>query len=140
MSLTQRPHLLDSSTIQPVLNSIDWARHRARKATAKLHRLAGVLRAVVWVRRSIVRLLEMYGTAGGWKSGGAKPKRSYLQVFQPFSLPPMGQHLAKSQEIPEHGHDFLKTSLENLFHNRKNARSKCQFRRLDLSGFVPMRC
>lgn len=30
-------HLLDSSTIQLVLNSIDWARHRARKAAAKLH-------------------------------------------------------------------------------------------------------
>ena len=45
----------------------------------------------VWVRRSIVRLLEMYGTAGGWKSDGAKPK-------------------------PQHGHDFLKTSLETLFH------------------------
>ena len=30
-------HLLDSSTIPLVLNSIDWARHRARKAAAKLH-------------------------------------------------------------------------------------------------------
>ena len=30
-------HLLDSSTIQLVLNSIDWARHRARKAAAKPH-------------------------------------------------------------------------------------------------------
>ena len=30
-------HLLDSSTIQLVLNSIDWARHRRRKAAAKLH-------------------------------------------------------------------------------------------------------
>ena len=41
-------------------------------------RLAGVVRAGVWVRRSIVRLLEMYGTAGGWKSGGPKPKPLYL--------------------------------------------------------------
>lgn len=30
-------HLLDSSTIQLVLNSIDWARHRRKKAAAKLH-------------------------------------------------------------------------------------------------------
>ena len=59
-------------------------------------RLAGVVRAGVWVRRGIVRLLEMYGTAGGWKSGGAKPKPLYLQGFLPFSLSPMGQHLAKS--------------------------------------------
>ena len=59
-------------------------------------RLAGVVRAGVWVRRSIVRLLEMYGPAGGWKSGGAKPKPLYLQGFLPFSLSPMGQHLAKS--------------------------------------------
>ena len=58
-------------------------------------RLAGVVRAGVWVRRGIVRLLEMYGTAGGWKSG-AKPKPLYLQGFLPFSLSPMGQHLAKS--------------------------------------------
>ena len=36
------------------------------------------------------------GTAGGWKSGGAKPKPLYLQGFLPFSLSPMGQHLAKS--------------------------------------------
>ena len=28
----------------------------------------------VLVRRSIVRLLEMYGTAGGWKPDGTKPK------------------------------------------------------------------
>ena len=55
------------------------------------------------VRRSIVRLLEMYGTAGGWKSDGAKPKPLYLQGFLPFSLSPMGQHLAQSQEIPELG-------------------------------------
>ena len=41
-------------------------------------------------------LLEVYGTAGGWKSGGAKPKPLYLQGFLPFSLSPMGQHLAKS--------------------------------------------
>ena len=33
----RRIRLLDSSTIQLVLNSIDWARHRARKAAAKLH-------------------------------------------------------------------------------------------------------
>ena len=59
-------------------------------------RLAGVVRAGVWVRRSIVRLLEMYGTAGGWKSDGTKPKPLYLQGFLPFSLSPMGQHLAKS--------------------------------------------
>ena len=50
----------------------------------------------VWVRRSIVRLLEMYGTAGGWKSDGTKPTPLYFQGFLPFSLPPMGQHLAKS--------------------------------------------
>ena len=30
-------HLLDSSTIQLVVNSIDWARHRRKKAAAKLH-------------------------------------------------------------------------------------------------------
>ena len=66
-------------------------------------RLAGVVRAGVWVRRSIIRLLEMYGTAGGWKSDGTKPKPLYLQGFLPFSLSPMGQHLAKSQEIPELG-------------------------------------
>ena len=30
-------HLLDSSAIQLVLNSIDWARHRRKKAAAKLH-------------------------------------------------------------------------------------------------------
>ena len=59
-------------------------------------RLAGVVRAGVWVRRSIVRLLEMYGTAGGWKSDGTKPKPLHLQGFLPFSLSPMGQHLAKS--------------------------------------------
>ena len=84
------------------------------------------------MRRSIVRLLETYGTAGGWKSDGTKPKPLHLQGFPPFSLSPMGQHLAESYEIPEHGHDLLKTSLETLFHNRKNAKSKCQFRRLDL--------
>ena len=50
----------------------------------------------VLVRRSIVRLLEMYGTAGGLKSDGTKPKPLYLQGFLPFSLSPMGQHLAKS--------------------------------------------
>ena len=92
------------------------------------------------MRRSIVRLLETYGTAGGWKSDGTKPTPLYLQGFLPFSLSPMGQHLAQSQEISEHGHDFLITSLETLFHNRKNAKSKCQFRRLDLSGFAAMGC
>ena len=46
---------------------------------------------------------EMYGTAGGWKSDGTKPKPLYLQGFLPFSLSPMGQHLAQSQEIPELG-------------------------------------
>ena len=59
---------------------------------------------------------------------------------QPKSAVQRRKHLAKSQEIPEHGHDFLKTSLETLFHNRKNAKSKCQFRRLDLSGFAAMGC
>ena len=35
-------HLLDSTTIQLVLNSIDWARHRRRKAAAKLHMNLGL--------------------------------------------------------------------------------------------------
>ena len=42
-------------------------------------RLAGVVRASVWVRRKVVQLLEMYGTAGGWKSDVPRPKPLYLQ-------------------------------------------------------------
>jgi hypothetical protein len=82
----------------------------------------------------------MYETAGGWKSDGTKPKPLYLRGLLPLSLSPMGQLLAKSQEIPEHGHDFLKTSLQTLFHNRENAKFKYQFRRLGLSGFAAMGC
>ena len=107
-------HLLDSSTIQLVLNSIDWARHRARKAAAKLHmnymlgnllpsfakwklsfsRLAGVVRAAVWVRRNVVRLLETYGTARGCELDVPKPKPLYLQGFLPFTMSPVGRHPA----------------------------------------------
>ena len=64
-------------------------------SNANQHRDPTMMETLYW-RRSIVRLLEMYGTAGGWKSGGAKPKPLYLQGFLPFSLSPMGQHLAKS--------------------------------------------
>ncbi len=57
-------------------------------------RLAGVVRAAVWVRRNVVRLLEMYGTAGGWKSDAPKPKALYLQGVLPFTMSPMGwQHV-----------------------------------------------
>ena len=59
-------------------------------------RLAGVVRAAVWVRRNIVQLLGMYGTAGGWKSDEPKPKPLYLQGFLPFTMSPVGQHLVKS--------------------------------------------
>ena len=53
-------------------------------------RLAGVVRASVWVRRKVVQLLEMYGTAGGWKSDAPKPKPLYLQGFLAFSMSPVG--------------------------------------------------
>ena len=59
-------------------------------------RLAGVVRAGVWVRRNVVRLLEMYGTADGWKPDVPKPKPLYLQGFLPFTMAPMGRHLAKA--------------------------------------------
>ena len=57
-------------------------------------RLAGVVRAAVWVRRNVVQLLEMYGTAGGWKSDAPKPKPLYLQGFLPFTMSPVGRHPA----------------------------------------------
>jgi len=53
-------------------------------------RLAGVVRASVWVRRNVVRLLETYGMAGGWKSDVPKPKPLYLQGFLPFTMSPVG--------------------------------------------------
>lgn len=44
-----RLYALDSSTIRLVLNCIDWARHRRRKAAAKLHMLLDVSsRPVSW--------------------------------------------------------------------------------------------
>ena len=53
-------------------------------------RLAGVVRASVWVRRKVVQLLEMYGTAGGWKLTSPKPKPLYLQEVLPFTMSPVG--------------------------------------------------
>jgi len=53
-------------------------------------RLAGVIRAGIWVRRKVVQLLEMYGTAGVWKLDEPKPKPLYLQGFLPFTMSPVG--------------------------------------------------
>ena len=36
------------------------------------------------------QLLEMYGTAGGWKSDVPRPKPLYLQGFLPFTMTPVG--------------------------------------------------
>jgi len=58
-------------------------------------RLAGVVRASVWLRRNVVELLESFG-ANGTARGGIRAvdvaRPLYLQAFLPFDAGPMGQH------------------------------------------------
>ncbi|MFN0128630.1 MAG: DUF4372 domain-containing protein [Verrucomicrobiales bacterium] len=68
-----RIHAVDSTVMELVANCMDWAKHRRRKAAAKIHlrldlhsftRLFAVVRSALWERVDMVRLLQGYGTAG----------------------------------------------------------------------------
>jgi hypothetical protein len=47
-------------------------------------RLAGVVRAAVWVKRDLAAILKTYGTAAGRGAGEKPPKPSLLQGFFDF--------------------------------------------------------
>jgi hypothetical protein len=47
-------------------------------------RLAGVARAAVWVKRDLIEILKIYGTAPRPKPGGPREKPPPLQAFFDF--------------------------------------------------------
>ena len=54
-------------------------------------RLAGVVRSGIWVKRKVVGLLELYGTAGNGNRTRLVPRYLYYQPFLKFTSCPMGQ-------------------------------------------------
>jgi hypothetical protein len=52
--------------------------------TLSFSRLAGVVRAAVWVKRDLAELLKMYGTAHGQKQDDIPPKPPLLQTYFDF--------------------------------------------------------
>ena len=54
-------------------------------------RLAGVVRGTLWIRRSLVETLCLYGTAGPVKTPAERPKRLYFQAVLDFGSGAMGQ-------------------------------------------------
>lgn len=54
-------------------------------------RLAGVVRSGIWVKRKVVGLLELYGTAGNGNRTRLVPRYLYCQPFLKFTSCPMGQ-------------------------------------------------
>ncbi len=64
------------------------------KWTLGFSRLAGVVRSALWVRRRIIELLELYGTASPGRRVMIVTKPLYLQPFLPNFSFPMGQQIA----------------------------------------------
>ena len=53
-------------------------------------RLAGTVRAAIWMKIDLLETLQLYGTAGGPNRPVIVEKQLYFQGFEPFSSRPVG--------------------------------------------------
>ena len=104
-------HVVDSTTVQLVVNCIDWARRRARKAAAKIHTRIGL--------SSFLPAFAIVGSAGGHDSVRAPELCASLQEGEVVIFGKVCVHFKHLGALDERGVCFVTREKTNLKTKRK---------------------